>query len=116
MKSHSSLIKKSEGGDDVSMREMLEKAVKQNYIWDIMEWLMLDDERYEKAVDILMEMGFDLDETAPTQEEIKKNEKAMLLGAKLYKYGKSEGVRRYGKTILRKQGIEGDNDPYFDGD
>ena len=88
------------------LRDMLKGAVESKVVMEIMEGLMNDDDVYERAINILMYLD----------QEIEAGEKQMLLGARMYKYGKSEGARRYGKTILRHQGIEGDNDAYFDGD
>lgn len=97
------------------LRDMLKGAVESKVVMEIMEGLMNDDDVYERAINILMDLDYDF-LAGPTDQEIEAGEKQMLLGARMYKYGKSEGARRYGKTILRHQGIEGDNDAYFDGD
>lgn len=81
---------------------------------EVMEGFMNDDDVYERAIDILMDLGYDF-LAGPNEEETAKNDKELLLGAKLYRYGKSDGARRYGKILLNKQGIESDNDPYFTG-
>ena len=89
---------------------MLEKAVKENYVWDIMELLMNNDDEYEKAIDILMDLGFDLSTPPPTEEEQDKQDKEIILGAKLAKYGKSGSARRYGRGLLIKHGYPLDED------
>ena len=107
--------KKNSTYSNKQLRDLLKSSIDNHLVMEVMEGFMNDDDVYERAIDILMDFGYDY-EAGPSEEEIKENDKAMLLGARLYKYGKSDKAKKYGKILLRKQGIDGDNDPYFEGD
>lgn len=41
------------------LRQALKKAIKEDYVWDFVGFIK-DDELFAKAMDILIELGYDL--------------------------------------------------------